>query len=160
MEQVTRLRINLTTREFEIEGSEEFIKEYASKIEELFSFLIRHPSTVSIPITTPNDISQEIADAGGLPSTFGEYFQIFPRSITDVDKILIAGCYAQSQSPDKSFSTLSANRLLKEQGIKLTNAADCVGKNKKAKRVFVSQKGKYRVSQTGLGYLGDLQLKK
>ena len=37
MESSARIRINLSTKEFEVEGSEQFVKEYADKIENLLS---------------------------------------------------------------------------------------------------------------------------
>jgi hypothetical protein len=73
--------------------------------------------------------------------------------------MLIAGFYIQSQSPDNSFVTITANDLLKEQGIKLSNAAECNIKNKNAKKVFSLTKGKYRISQTGITHISKLSSK-
>ena len=111
----------------------------------------------------PDDTASNNSDtpaAIGLPATFGEYLHGFPSNITDVDRILIAGFYVQSQSADNSFNTLSANELLKEQGIKLVNAAASLAKNKSAKRIFALTKGNFRVSQTGTTYINNLLSRK
>jgi len=158
MEQTTRLRINLTTREIEVEGSEAFVREYAEKFENLLHSIDQHPQKPS-PTPVSTSIIPEAATETDLPSTFGEYLHMFPASITDLDRTLIAGYYTQSQSSDNSFTTAYANELLKEQGIKIANAADCVSKNKKAKKVFALQKGMFRVSQTGVDYLNGLIIK-
>jgi hypothetical protein len=159
MENSSRIRINLSTKEFEVEGSEQFVKEYADKIENLLSALTS--SKPPTPTHSPeiNSSSPIVTANMELPAAFGEYLHTFPSSITDVDRMLIAGFYIQSQSADNSFVTASANELLKEQGIKLANPADCVAKNKNAKKVFPLAKGKYRVSQTGITYIGNLNSK-
>lgn len=153
--QSARLKINLTAREIEVEGSEAFVREYAEKFEDLLSTLTQSLGTVPGP--EQGVVSEKAPPPSmGLPPTFGEYLHMFPSSITDLDKMLIAGYYAQSQDPENGFTTLGAHNLLKEQGIKLTNAADCVNKNKKAKKVFALAKGKFRVSKTGLEYIEGL----
>jgi hypothetical protein len=155
MERGARFRINLTTREIEIEGSEAFVREYAERFEELLAMLAKSP----VPDTGPAESLQAPADAplaADLPSTFGEYLNLFPGDITDLDKMLIAGYYVQSQSQDNSFATASAHNLLKEQGIKLANAADCVKKNQRAKRVFAVEKGRFRVSRLGSEHINSL----
>jgi hypothetical protein len=158
MEQNARLRINLIAREIEVEGSEAFVREYSEKFENLLSSLAEFPA---LPPATEGGKTTiiEAPMATGLPANFGEYLHMFPRDITDLDKMLIAGYYAQFQSSDNSFTTAIAHSLLKEQGIKPTNAADCVTKNKKTKKVFALEKSKFRVSSTGSEYLDILLTK-
>lgn len=152
----TRIRINLTTKEFEVEGSEQFVKEYAEKIENLLSAIgsskpLPSPVIKNLEETKPTPVS-----GNQLPDNFGEYLHTFSNTLTDVDRMLIAGFYIQNQAEDNAFATAAANDLLKEQGVKLTNAAECVVKNKKAKKVFALAKGKYRVSHTGITYINSL----
>jgi hypothetical protein len=47
MENSARISINLSAKEFEVEGSEQFVKEYADKIENLLSNL------ASVKVSTP-----------------------------------------------------------------------------------------------------------
>ena len=77
------------------------------------------------------------------------------RSATDVDRILVAGFFAQQKGADNGFGTGEANTLLTEQGVKVGNPSQCVKQNLLAKRVFKHQ-GRYRVSQIGLDYLRQL----
>ena len=158
MEQSARLRINLTTREIEIEGSEAFVREYAEKFEELVASLANPPAPAG-DAPTPEHAPADAPLAAGLPSTFGEYLHMFPSDITDLDKMLIAGYYVQSQSQDNSFATANAHNLLKEQGIRLANAADCVKKNQKAKRIFALERGRFRVSKSGGEHISALLAK-
>lgn len=154
MEQNTRVRINLSTKEIEVEGSEAFVKEYAEKFEKLLATFAQLPAAKPAPESSST--SGEVPPITDLPPTFGEYLHMFPSSITDLDRMLIAGYYAQSQSSDNSFTTASAHDLLKEQGFRLGNAADCVTKNKKAKKVFALEKGRFRVSRTGNEHINSL----
>jgi len=156
MENSARIRINLSSNEFEIEGTEQFVKEYYEKIETMLSAL---PSTTP-PMPTPPETGGTPPPSGpdtGLPSTFGEYFHSFPNTITDVDRILIAGHYIESQSTDNLFTTEPANKLLVDQGIKLSNPSDCVSKNKRAKKVITISKGKFRVSPKGIAHINKLR---
>lgn len=154
--QKSRLRINLKEQELEVEGSEEFVREYAEKFEHLLSALGDLSGSTAIPeALSATPLAQQKVPSK-LPSAFGEYLLQFPRSITDIDRMLIAAYYIQSNDPDIVFTTRSANTLLKEQGVKVANAADCVKKSTKTKRVFTVERGKYRVSQTGIEHINSL----
>jgi hypothetical protein len=145
-EQHTRLRVNLTTREFEVEGSESFVREYSEKMQNALtaSTLPRHKPQPAVQATPEPDMPTSSA---GLPATFGEYLHMFPSDIKDMDKILIAGYYAQQNNPENIFTTAAANKLLKEQSIRLSNPTNCIKHNKDAKKVITISKGKFRVSR-------------
>jgi len=146
-EQPARLRINLSQREFEVEGSEAFVRSYAERFETLLGRL----EDASDP---PPEPLRGVAVRGAAES-FGEVIQRLPRSATDVDRMLVAGHFAQTRNGDKAFSTGEASALLTEQGIKVGNPSQCVKQNLLAKRVFKHQ-GRYRVSQTGAEHLQQL----
>lgn len=147
-----RLRINLTQGEFEVEGSEAFVKGYAERFEALLGHLGAAPE----PQTAPAPPLKGIPVAGPPPArSFGELLHHLPRAASDVDRILVAGHFMQARSSDRSFSTGEANALLTEQSIKVGNPSQCVRQNVTAKRVFKHQ-GRYRVSQTGLDYLRQM----
>jgi hypothetical protein len=149
-ERRARLRINLAQREFEVEGSESFVKVYAERLDRLLARL-------SEPAEAARGAAAARADGDGLAQTgtFGELLQRLPRTATDVDRILIAGYFAQQNGADNGFGTGEANTLLTEQGVKVGNPSQCVKQNLLAKRVFKHQ-GRYRVSQIGLDYLRQL----
>jgi hypothetical protein len=150
-QQRAKLRINLAQREFEVEGSESFVKTYADRLDQLLARLTE-PAAAS-----PRPTGAARPDGEALPSTdsFGELHQRLPRAATDVDRMLLAGYFAQQRAADNGFATGEANTLLTEQGVKVGNPSQCVKQNLLAKRVFKHQ-GRYRVSQIGLDHLRQL----
>ena len=152
LDQRGRLRINLTQREFEVEGSEEFVRSFADRIQELLDQLDVPPPPPAAPAREPSAADPGSTDLG----TFGEFLLRLPSSATDVDKMLAAGFYVQAGSADDAFATADANRRLTEQGIKLGNPSQCVKQSLLAKRVFLVSKGRYRVSQPGRAHLRQL----
>jgi len=166
----TRLKINLSQGEFEVEGSEAFVERYAQRIDALFTNLearrdvettsTERPTTVTgLPIGT--SVASETSGGGGAagngqaPEHLGEWLEHMPRSATDVDRMLLSGYYAQLRSADQCFGTGEANALLTDQGIKVGNPSQCIKQNLVAKRVFKHHR-RYRVSQTGLDQLRQL----
>ena len=146
-----KLRINLAQREFEVEGSESFVKAYAERLDQLLTWLTQQTSAGA---TAPSPVRHD-GDGLAAADTFGELLQRLPRTVTDVDRMLVAGYFAQQSGADNGFATGEANRLLTEQGVKVGNPSQCVKQNLLAKRVFKHQ-GRYRVSQIGLDYLRQL----
>ena len=156
MSERARLRVNLAQSEFEVEGSEAFVRTYAERFDALLDRLNGRPAD-DPPVRAARPAAQ-------LPSTppkaldfdsLGEYLHHLPRSATDVDRVLVAGYVAQSRSTDNSFSTGEANALLTEQGVKIGNPSQSVKQNVVAKRVFRHQR-RYRVSQIGMDQLTQL----
>jgi hypothetical protein len=150
-ERRAKLRINLTQREFEVEGSESFVKVYAERLDRLLARLTDAPEDARRAPAAAWPEGDGLATAG----TFGELLQRLPRAATDVDRILVAGYFAQQNGADNAFATGEANTLLTEQGVKVGNPSQCVKQNLLAKRVFKHQ-GRYRVSQIGLDHLRQL----
>jgi hypothetical protein len=149
--QRAKLRINLTQREFEVEGSESFVRAYAERLDQLLARLTEQPAATRKTQGSIRPDGDALPDAG----TFGELLQRLPRTATDVDRMLVAGYFAQQRGADNGFATGEANTLLTEQGVKLGNPSQCVKQNLLAKRVFKHQ-GRYRVSQIGLDHLRQL----
>jgi hypothetical protein len=155
--QRARLRINLSQREFEVEGSEAFVKAYLAR----FDAWLGHFDQAAGPEPDPGP-SASLPDPPTEPAprdlaelTFGELLHRLPRAASDVDRVLLAGWFGNMRSADRSFSTGEASALLTEQGIKVGNPSQSIKQNLTAKRVFKHQ-GRYRVSQTGLDYLRQL----
>jgi hypothetical protein len=148
-----RLRVNLAQSEFEVEGSETFVRTYAERFDALLDRL-GHGAPLDEPpaaAAQPPRAPQLSLDGASL----GELLHHLPRSATDVDRMLLAGHIAQSRSADNSFSTGEANTLLTEQGVKIGNPSQSVKQNVVARRVFRHQR-RYRVSQIGLDHLAQL----
>jgi hypothetical protein len=167
MEEKAKIRINLTSREFEVEGSEEFITKYdetiASFLEKIYleddnrnqsktnsgveQSKVQITNTKTIEVDDNND---DIDD-----SSFGELYNKLPNSAKDVDKMLLAGYFVQLSTDDKVFTTRAASGLLLEQGVKLTNPSASMKANMSTKKVF-KHKGHYRISETGISYIKGL----
>ena len=154
-EQRARLRINLSQREFEVEGSEGFVGAYAERFDAWLSRLSEPLESAAAPEPAPPPPPAPKLRATPAAQSFGELLHQLPRAASDVDRILTAGYFAYLRSADKSFSTGEANALLTEQGIKVGNPSQCVRQNLVAKRVF-KHLGRYRVSQSGLDYLRQI----
>jgi hypothetical protein len=146
-----RLKISLSQREIEIEGSEAFVEGWAERLAELIAYFPAGNGTepnATIPAETPAKPSELGA--------FGEFIQQLPNAATEVDKMLAAGLWVQRQSVDDAFSTGDASRHLTEHGIRVGNPSQCVRQSLMAKRLFMLQRGRYRISQQGLTYLRQI----
>lgn len=153
---MARLRVNLAQGEFEVEGSEQFVREYAERIEDLLG-RVAGPTGPEPPAPSlASGDTPPAASDGGEDPPFGEQLQTLPRNATDVDRMLLAGLHLQRRAADRTFATADANRLLLEHGIKLGNPSQSVKQNLVAKRAFAVQRGRYRVAQGGLGHLEQL----
>lgn len=141
MDERARVRINLAQREVEIEGPRDFVDGYGARLERLLAALESGAPAPAAP--SGEDES----------SSFGAFIQHLPASATDVDRMLAAGYWVQRRSGDDAFATAEASRRLVEHGLKIGNPSQCVKQAQLAKRVFVHQRGRYRVSQAGRQYL-------
>jgi hypothetical protein len=148
----TKLRVNLAQREFEVAGSESFVREYAERIEALLERLSGGTMPSAMPQADPGQRDQEAEPLG----EFGSFIQRLPGTATEVDTMLAAGYFAQAASSDDAFATAEANKRLLEQGIKLGNPSQCVRQSLVAKRVFLVARGRFRVSQHGRTHLRQL----
>ena len=150
-----RLRVNATTREFEIEGDGEFVEKYWSELKPLLS--VKGLANTPQPTVAPNRIPDTIQQVNGeLPDTFGQYFSSFGE-LSHTDQALIAGYYHQETiSDDSSFNTAGVNGLLIDQGVKLANTSECISRLRKMKKVFNKAKRVYAVSKSGREYIHSL----
>ena len=148
-----RLRVIPATGEFEIEGTEEFVEKYWDELQSLITSAPRSPEKEASPpsVVPPLEANGQSA----LPESFGEHLNRFDK-LTDVDKVLVAGHFQQAVSTENVFTTKEANDLLIEQGVRVTNASECVRRNVTGKRVFKVAGRKYRVSQQGDKYIKEL----
>ncbi|MBI1193671.1 MAG: hypothetical protein GC205_10935 [Bacteroidetes bacterium] len=166
MDNKAKIRINLNLREFEIEGSEDFVNSHAAKIESFLTILKNSPPPViHDTVNPPKDTSEKrIAKKSsehkqtndGIPDSFGEYYHGLKKGAKEADKILLAGHFIQSKSEDNLFSTKEAATALLDQGVKLSNPTVFVNRNEVSKHIIKISKGKFRVSKTGLEHIAGL----
>jgi hypothetical protein len=151
-----RLRVNLAQSEFEVEGSEAFVRTYAERFDALLDRLGHGAKPDDPPAAQASRAQPPSPPALSIDTaSLGELLHHLPRSATDVDRMLLAGHVAQSRSSDNAFSTGEANELLTEQGVRIGNPSQSVKQNVVARRVFRHQR-RYRVSQIGLDHLAQL----
>lgn len=151
-----KIRINLTTREIELEGEETFIEKYTDIINDYLE-VIKHPLSHNITVASEDEIqisNVPNVSPSSMPDSFGEYYSRFPKSMKDVDKILVAGYFIQ-QKTGNTFSSSEASSLLIEQGVKLSNAAAFLKANLESRKIF-KHDGKFRLSELGVEYLRKL----
>lgn len=151
-----RIRVSLATGELEVEGTEAFVSQYEETIAALLERLRTdgQAAPVSGPRETGASSPAPTAPAAGGDEPFGEVLHLL-TSKSGTDQSLLAGYYAAKASPDGSFSTAEASRLLVEQGVKLSNPSQSLKNNLNAKRAF-KVGSRYKVSKVGLDHLKTL----
>lgn len=164
MTEATRVRINIKTGEIEFEGNQAFVESQLAKLPELLNAL-KIAKSVKTEEGTGGDEEEEVLGEGSssgkellaVPTTFGAWYNKFPGSLKQTDQVLIAGYFVQHNSKDKIFKTIEANKALKDQSVKVANAADSLKDLLDSKLVFIVKKeGKlalFRVSDKGEGHL-------
>jgi len=160
-----RIRISLATGELEVDGHQDFVSQYAESIAALLSRLIEQGPTVvaTVPAATAAASSGNLTGnfgttAGGTSSPVDEPFGQVLHSLSSksgTDQILLAGYYHAKTTPDGTFSTNEAHKLLIEQGVKLSNASQSMKNNLAAKRAF-KVGSRFKVAKAGLDYLVTL----
>lgn len=157
MAETARVRISLTAGDLEVEGTEDFVQQYADSIRTLLDRLEGLPVQ---PVGPPGQAIGDGASAATMGSAaeqreFGEVLHSLPKDASGPDRILLAGSYAQLASSDNTFSTGEANQLLLGQGVKLSNPSQALKNAIAAKRVFKVGK-RYRVSKAGEEHLKSI----
>lgn len=170
MTDTAKFKLNLKTREVEIEGSEAFVERQIRQLESIFDFLNSAETTEDFSDvhgalregSLPESRSGKSgAKVGALPATFGEWMHSFKADLNDMDKALITASYVQSQSTDNDFKTSEVNSSLQEHGIKLSNPSVTLKRLGERKLLFQTRKvGKLRfmrVSTEGQKHLESLK---
>lgn len=150
-----KVRANRSTGELEIEGPAAVVEKWWDKLWASFGAAqTPEAKATTVARQSPPALAQLTTD---LPEVFGEFFHGFRSDISDVDRVLIAGAFIQARDPDRVFTTKSANQLLIDQNIKLTNPSESVRRLLNSKRSFVVTDGRFRVSAGGFDHLMALK---
>lgn len=157
MAEQARVRISLSAGDLEVEGTEDFVRQYAEPIRALIDRLEELP--VQRVAAQREAVESPAPSASTASATeqreFGEVLHSLPNNASGADRMLLAGSYAQLGSPDNTFSTGEANQLLLGQGVKLSNPSQALKGAIATKRVFKVGK-RYRISKTGEEHLKSL----
>jgi hypothetical protein len=155
MDDKARIKINLTQREFEVEGPIDFVKEvYAIEFEKFLELFPKGAVSTHSPAKPPAVIPQDTSAECELPDAFGKLRGVL-KGCTDVEKVLVAGYWVERNNPDGTFTTREANKALKDQRMKVTNASQCVI-NCIDKGWIFKHEGKFRVLDEGIEHLNNL----
>ena len=160
LEDHVRIHIKVQAGEFEIEGPVEIVSKYEEQVRALLGFATKQGSSMAktnVEQATEDETESPVEIIEDIPETFGEFFSRFPKKMQDVDNVLVAAHFAQSNNQDKQFKTKEVNKLLQVQGIKVTNASRCVTLNINKKYIFATQKGNFRISRSGEEHVKALQ---
>lgn len=156
-----KIRINLSAREFEVDGDSEYIEQvFGDKIKSYLDIISNVPVSTETnrrDSDTVKTIKDTPHDKDNTFDSFGEYYSHFKRDIGIVDKLLIACYYVQMNSPSKSFELPEASSLLLDQGVKLSNPNAFNKSNISTKKVFKMSGKEYRVSDIGVEYINSLK---
>jgi len=146
-DQQVRVRVSYGDNEIDITGPADFVAQYQDTIDAITTQLrertAQSPTVASAIHPAAVTISED---------EFPETLHGLPKGSTDTDRMLLAGWYIQRKLGDNSFSTGEANKLLVEQGIKVSNPSQMLKNSLIARRVF-KLGDRYRVSKSGEDYL-------
>jgi hypothetical protein len=149
-----KIRISLGMGELEVEGSSDFVAGYEENIRGMLARL-ESQSVKPASAASGGGAARAASAAASELGEFGEVFHLLPKTASGSDQILVAGYFVASKSSDQTFSTNEANKLLIEQGIKLSNPSQSLRNALTAKRVF-KVGSRFRVSNTGEQYVLNL----
>ncbi|MEX2219953.1 MAG: hypothetical protein WD749_14470 [Phycisphaerales bacterium] len=151
------MRVSSPRGEVEVEGEPAAVRAWFDELyPEIAQASSRHAASKRDPIGDDAAGRQHVPP-GDMPESFGEFLHGLTGATTDIDRMLAAAYFKQSQEADRVFSTRAANDLLLEQGIRLSNPSMCVRRLVEGKRAFRVAGGSFRVSDIGIKYLNDLR---
>ena len=173
MSSTAKFKLDLKTREVEIEGSEEFVERQIQNLASIFEFL---NDDAADDTDTDHNAGEEAengtigekpngnaAQKAAIPETLGEFMHSFNADISDLEKALITAQFVQTQSPTNDFKTSEVNNALKDHGIKLPNPSVSLRRLGGKKFLFQTRKiGKLRfmrVSTEGQAHLDTIKVK-
>lgn len=125
------IRINLSTLEIEVVGSEDFVNEILDKsetLEKMAAVIAKHSGRASQslkgePASTSNDSANDTShDTTDLPGEVGEWLINFPvRDLTQAELALLGAYYLSQSGEVEQFSSQDVADLLDQAGIKISN---------------------------------------
>ncbi len=152
MEGQFSIRINLSAKEFELTGSEEFIETYYNKLSDMIksSGIENHSDgAASLSESKIREKKEAFFSFENLLNKFSE------KSVTNTDKILITGYYMQLKYKD-GFYTKDVKNLLLDYGIKIENPSQLIKNSINTNKIISVGRGKFKVSQNGEKYIKGL----
>lgn len=172
MENNSKIKINLLSREIEIEGSENFVNSHLEKINQIFKvFIDSAPEFLSrdyeVQISGSNGgshnaiVTAETSGRTNNPITKSKkkmvsetdlrklknFFKKLPKSIKDVDKIFAIGYFVMENENKPFFNTRDISKYIKTLNINISNTSQAVKYNVRRNKFILLEKGKYNISK-------------
>jgi hypothetical protein len=155
MDEQYRIRVNLSAKEFEIAGSEEFVRHYYDKIfdviKDMPQDISQNKSSENLVLNSPQ---KKIIESFSESLSFENLLNRFTKSVSNTDKVLVTGYYIQLKHDN--FSTKEVKNILLDHGIKIENPSQLIKNGINTDKIILVGKGKYKVSQNGLKYINEL----
>lgn len=165
-----KIKINISTGEVDISGSEDFVLEQMElapmRIKELTEALgydhpqraVQSKETVQ-PKVGPENLDKKKTELN-TDVEFGVWRNMFEKTGKDVDDTLIVGYYEQKHNTENDFKSYEVRNRMKEFGIKVNAPSDRLRNLKDSGLVIQTRReGRtiyYRVSEDGQSRLKEL----
>lgn len=176
MAEQTRVKINLSSGDIEVEGKQSFVEQQLKNLPDtilsLRGELKKTRTTVAKgPKKRKKRVSRKRAAskptraaakkaAVKVPDSFDKLLSDASDKLSQNDKVLLSGFYHQAGSKKNAFTSSDALKLLKERNIKISNVSNSMAQLLKTKRVARTKKegrlSYYKITNSGKDYLGQL----
>lgn len=146
----SRIKVNFSTGEFEVAGTEAFIEQKLNWLEQFIPDLQQavhsHQLTAGAPI-------QNVVTSEDIPSTENQSIKSFlgqlPEDTRQGDYLLAAAFYLADNSHDDTFGTREASAVLKSINIEVTNPSQYIKNNINSGRLLEVGKRRFQFTDKG-----------
>ena len=154
---VAKINIKVGELEISIEGPSEFVSNHYEKVKSELSGLSELGRGAAPEAAAPAAAPVRTGKGPGRPRKnkdapvkarpiskagkgFSMWLSVLPTKLTAVDTSLLAGYYVQMHAKSKTFKVREVSRLLKENGIRLTNPSASIKRGVEQKRIVADGK--------------------
>lgn len=153
MQQGASIKINIKTGEFEISGSEDFVKQNLKLLDRFMQPTVADeptppvasPSVRKLPSTKPSLISTR--------GSFKSYISKLPGTTRQGDFLLASAYFIAQNSDDKTFGTREASTLLKSVKVEITNPSQYIKNNLNSGRLKQISQRRFSFTEKGLQHI-------
>ncbi len=149
-----KIKVNLTSGEIEVAGSEKFIEKKLKDLPVIIDALRSQLDPGAAVLADSKSKAKRKAGksaAGGSKkqsssdSEFQSWHDRYPKKLSQNDSLILTGLYLQRTTREKAFTGSSVNALLEEQGDKISNPSVCLSQLVRDKKVVQAGKEGRRV---------------
>lgn len=152
MQQGASIKINIKTGEFEISGSEDFVKENLKLLDKFIkpsssseSTTPSSPAVRKLPSTKPSLLSTK--------GSFKTYIAKLPSTTRQGDYLLASAYFIAQNNDDRTFGTREASTLLKSVQLEITNPSQYIKNNLNSGRLKQISQRRFSFTEKGLQHI-------